>query len=292
MDDLRWLSSRPLVLRSPVLVLALEGLFDVGGVATEAVRQMLVRAAPEPVAEIDPDPYYDFSQHRPQVWLDDEGERRIAWPENRLFALRYPDGPRDLVVMAGVEPDIRWRSFAAHLVGVAQALRCGVVVTAGASPDAVPHTRLPMVVGSSTNDELARSLGLGRPQYQGPTGLVGVLHQLLDEAGVPAVSLRVGVPHYLLNAQHPRSTAALMRHLSHVLGVDTGHAALDAEIDEWRERHDAAVAEDAQARAYVRMLEQSYDARIETTLPSGDDLAAEFERFLRSQGGDADPPSR
>jgi hypothetical protein len=188
--------------------------------------------------------------------------------------------------MSGEEPDVRWKTFARNLVSVAQALNCAVVVTVGASPEAVPHTRMPLVVGSSTNERLARSLGLSRPQYQGPTGLFGVLHQLLDEAGLPAVSLRVGVPHYLLNAKHPQSTAALLRHLAHVLGVDTGHAEMADEIREWCELHDAAVEDDAQAIGYVEMLERGYDARMETAIPSGDDLAAQFEAFLREQDAD------
>jgi predicted ATP-grasp superfamily ATP-dependent carboligase len=150
----------------------------------------------------------------------------------------------------------------------------------GANADAVPHTRVPLVVGSSTNDELVRRLGLSRPQYQGITGVVGVLQQRLEKLNMPAISLRVGVPHYLGNAQHPKSSAALLHHLEHVLGVPTDHVELAAEIERWQSLHDEAVAEDAQAVSYVRMLERQFDQRAEALLPTSEDLAAELEAFL------------
>jgi hypothetical protein len=158
-----------------------------------------------------------------------------------------------------------------------------VVVTVGASAEALPHTRVPQVVGSSANAGLAGALGLARPQYQGITGLVGVLQERLDRRCLPAVSLRVGVPHYLGNAQHPQASAALLRHLEHVLGVPTWHAGLRDEIERWRSLHDEAVAEDPQARTYLELLEREHDRRTEASLTSGDDLAADFERFLREQ---------
>jgi hypothetical protein len=142
------------------------------------------------------------------------------------------------------------------------------------------------VVGSSTNDGLVRALGLSRPQYEGITGLVGVLQQRLDTAGIPAVSLRVGVPHYLGNAKHPMSSAALLRHLEHVLGVPTAHAELSEDAMRWRTLHDEAVAEDDHAASYVAMLEHEHDRRMEAAMPSADDLAAEFEKFLREQRDD------
>ena len=135
-------------------------------------------------------------------------------------------------------------------------------------------------------ERLVRALGLSRPQYQGVTGLVGVLQERLDRAEIPAVSLRVGVPHYLGNAKHPQSSAALLRHLEHVLGVPTGHAELAEDAMRWRSLHDEAVAEDDHAAAYVAMLEHDYDRRMEASMPTGDDLAAEFEKFLRDQRDD------
>jgi proteasome assembly chaperone (PAC2) family protein len=278
-------------LRSPIMVVALRGWFDVAEVATRALDHVVEERVAPIVASIDPDPFFDFTQERPEVYLDDDESRLIRWPTNEFRVARFPDAPHDLVVLSGVEPHLRYATFADSIITVARALGCEVVVTVGAAAEAVPHTRLPQVVGSSTNDGLVAALGLQRPQYQGMTGLVGVLQERLDRSDIPAVSLRVGVPHYLGNARHPQSSAALLRHLEHVLGVPTGHARLDDEVQRWRSLHDEAVAEDRQASAYLQMLESDHDRRTEASLPTGDDLAADFERFLRDQRPDDDPPA-
>lgn len=273
-------------LHSPVMVIALRGWFDVAEVATDALEHLTMSRVAPVVASIDADPFFDFTQERPQVEIDDAEMRQVRWPENQFRLVRYPAGAHDLVLLAGVEPHLRYAMFAQCIISVARALNCEVVVTVGAAAEAVPHSRMPLVVGSTTNTRLARALGLSRPQYQGMTGLVGVLQERLDREGIPAVSLRVGVPHYLGNAKHPQSSSSLLRHLEHVLGVQTDHASLAQDAMRWRSLHDEAVAEDPQAAAYVRMLEHDYDARAEATMPSGDDLAAEFERFLREVDGD------
>ena len=288
-SDLLWAEEAIPEARRPILVLAFEGLFDIAGVATAALSWMTQGRPVRTVAEIDPDSFYDFSVNRPTVWLDDVGDRHLTWPKNEAMLLTTAGAPHDLVVLAGVEPHVRWRTFAACLVELALRMRCETVVTVGGSADRVPHTRSPAVVGSSTNAALASALGLARPQYQGPTGLVGVLHEQLDSVGVPAVSLRAPVPHYLVNGQHPQSTAALLRHLEHVLGVPTRHAELAGEIDRWRELHDAAVMSDPAARLYVQALERDFDLAAESSIPSGDDLAAEFEAFLEGQRTASDP---
>lgn len=283
--ELVWEDSVP-DLHHPVMVLALTGLFDVAGVATAAVDHLVHSRSVQTLATIDPDGFYDFTQERPTVWLDEDGNRQLSWPENTIDALRFAGAPHDLVIVSGVEPHIRWRTFADHLIDVARACRCEVIVTLGASAEAVPHTRIPTVVGSSSNEGLARSLGLSRPQYQGPTGVFGVLQQMLAEQEIPAVSLRVPVPHYLTNAEHPQSTAALLRHLQHVVGIATNHTAFDDDIARWRRLHDAAVAADPEAASFVRMLEREFDLRSEANLPSGDDLASAFEKFLSEQRDD------
>jgi len=176
-----------------------------------------------------------------------------------------------------------WPTFASCIVQCARELRCGAVVTVGAMLDAVPHTRTPVVTGSTTNSKLASKLGLSRPQYEGPTGVVGVLLERLEQERIPAVSLRVGVPHYLSSSEHPKSSAALLRHLERVLNVPTQHARLYEEIQRWTELHDAAVEEDEQTQEYVQMLEQEYDRQNDTAIPTADDLSEAFERFLREQ---------
>lgn len=277
-------------LNRPIMVLALRGWFDVAGVATSAVEHLVRDRVAPVVASIDPDPFFDFTVERPTVAFDADDERVIEWPDNEIRVARYPGAAHDLVLLAGVEPHLRYATFADALIRVARELGCEMVVTVGAAPEAIPHTRLPMVVGSSTNPRLARALGLSRPKYQGVTGLVGVLQERLDRVQMPAVSLRVGVPHYLGGAEHPTSSAALLRHLEHVLGVPTHHAALADEIAEWRHRHDEAVAGDHQATLYVQMLEAEYDRSAEASLPSADDLAAELERFLDDPTRDDDHP--
>lgn len=271
------------LLHKPVMLIALQGWFDAAKTATSALDWLTESRHCVTVASIDPDPFFDFTQVRPEVWIDEDDERHVRWPENHIMAVHGEHDGRDLVVLSGVEPHLHWPTFASCIVKCAVDLRCSAVVTIGAMLDAVPHTRTPMVTGSTTNTALAGRLGLSRPQYEGPTGVVGVLLERLEHERIPAVSLRVGVPHYLASSEHPKSSAALLRHIERVLNVPTQHAGLYEEIQRWSELHDAAVEEDEQTAEYVQMLEQEYDRRNETTLPSADDLGEAFERFLREQ---------
>ncbi|HEY0520955.1 MAG TPA: PAC2 family protein [Ilumatobacteraceae bacterium] len=273
-------------LNRPIMVLALRGWFDIAEVATTAINELLVDRVAPVVASIDPDPFFDFTQERPLVELDQDEVRHIHWPENEFRFARFSGAPHDLVVLAGVEPHLRYATFADSVLEVATLSKCEVVVTVGAVADTIPHTRPPTVVGSTTNRSLLDALALSLPRYQGITGLVGVLQERLDRAGIPAISLRVGVPHYLGNAQHPQSSIALLQHLHHVLGVPVQTARLAADAARRRVLHDEAVAEDDQASAYVAMLEREYDQHSEAAIPSADDLAADFERFLRDQRDD------
>ena len=200
------------------MVIALTGLFDIAGAASTALDRFAPADVAVTVGEIDPDPFYDFTQERPQVEVDEGEVRVIRWPENRFDVVRGRGG-RDLVVLVGAEPHLYWRTYSACIRSVVEALGCEAVVTVGSSAEAVPHTRVPLVTGSTTDAELARRLGIGQPTYQGVTGMAGVMLADLAAAGVPSVSLRVGVPHYLMNAEHPQAVAALQTHLAHVLNV-------------------------------------------------------------------------
>jgi proteasome assembly chaperone (PAC2) family protein len=273
-------------LNRPIMVIALRGWFDIAEVATIAINELFADLVAPIVASIDPDPFFDFTQERPLVEVDEDDVRQIRWPLNEFRFARFPGTPHDLVVLAGVEPHLRYATFADSVIQVARATKCEVVVTVGAVADTIPHTRPPIVVGSTTNTDLLSALALSPPRYQGITGLVGVLQERLDRAGIPAISLRVGVPHYLGNALHPQSSIALLQHLHHVLGVPVHTARLAAEAARRRVLHDEAVADDEQASAYVAMLEREYDHQAEEAIPSGDDLAADFERFLRDQRDD------
>ncbi len=270
-------------LRRPVLLVALRGWFDAAEAATSALHAIAGTATAPVVASIDPDTFFDFTQERPEVTIDDDGVRSIIWPANDFRLLRRPSGEHDLVVLAGVEPHLRLATFAGAVIRVAGELHCEAVVTVGAAADAVPHTRTPVVVGSTTSPDLASALGLSRPQYQGVTGLAGVLHERLEHAGIPAISLRIGVPHYLGNARHPRASAALVEQIGRILGDSLPHGELLEEADRWRALHDEVVSDDPRGRAYVATLEREYDRMIEFQVPGGDDLAEQFERFLRDQ---------
>ena len=274
-------------LRSPVMLIALTGLFDIGGAATTALDRFAPADTAITIGEIDPDPFYDFTQERPRVEFDDGEIRSIRWPENQFDVVRGRGG-RDLVVLVGVEPHLGWRTYSSCITSVARQLGCEAVVTVGSAAEAVPHSRTPRVTGSTTDPDLARRLGIGQPTYQGVTGVAGVIQSDLAEAGIPSVSLRVGVPHYLMNAEHPQAVAALQTHLSHVLNVpvpaDEGELA--TEIERWRVLHDEVVEGDVQLQFYSRMLEQEHDRRAEAEIPSADDLGAEFEQFLREQRDD------
>ena len=277
-------------LHSPVLLIGLTGWFDVAGAATAALAELTDGAIT--VGEIDADPFYDFTQERPTVELIDGETRQVSWPANDFKVVRT-GGAHDLVVLSGVEPHLAWPLYIACARRIVERLQCEAVVTLGATADAIPHTRMPPVVGSTADAELARRLALSAPTYQGITGLIGALHVDMERAGVPTISLRVGVPHYLTHLEHPLAVAALVQHLAHVLGlpltVDVQEAA-----DRWRLQHDELVSDDEQLRAYVRMLEIEYDRRAEATLRRADDIGDQFEAFLREQRderGPDDPPA-
>lgn len=285
MSELTW-DGEPKLDR-PILVVALAGLFDAASVATGATRWLVRELHAEPLAHIDAESFFDFHEARPRVELTPDGRRRVVWPELVAHATARGEGERDLVLLSGMEPHLRWRTFTEIVVELATGAGVEMIVTLGATPAQTPHTRPPVVFGSSTNAELAARLGLSRPQYQGPTGVLGVLQAALDVTGPPAIAMRVGVPHYAMGDHDPKATMALLRHLEHVTGVATAHGKLGPDVSRWEDRLSAAVADDAEARAYVSQLETRYDTETEQQVSSGEDLAEELERFLREQRGDS-----
>ena len=286
MEELRWTADDQLAARldRPILVVAFRGLFDAAGSATSAVEWLAERLGSVQVGDVDPETFFDFTQERPVVEFDDHDVRWIRWATNRVLTVRTAEGQRDLVLVSGVEPHLRWRTFTEALLEAATRSGSRMVVTLGSMSGMSPHTRPPAVTGSSTNRDLADRLGLDRPSYQGPTGAVGVLHDTLDRAGVPVISLRVSVPYYLPDSPNPKATRALLRRFEQVSGIDTAHADLDGPAAEWQSRVDQAVDGDEEVRAHVRRLESQVD-QSEDLMPRGDDLAAELEAFLREQDG-------
>ena len=270
-------------LERPVMLVGLEGWFDVAGAATQAVSAFISEGHAITVGSIDPDPFYDFTQQRPHVSVDDD-VREIVWPSNEFVLQRNP-GHRDVVGLIGVEPHLYWKTYVEAIVIVAEALGCEAVVTVGSGAEAIPHTRTPPVTGSTANADLAQRLGLVAPSYQGITGVVGVLQAELEARSIPSVSLRVGIPHYLMNAEHPQATSALVRHLSHVLDVPNT-ADFSDQVDSWRDVHDEIADNDEQLKMYVQLLEAEFDRRAEAQIPAADDLGSAFEDFLRDQRDD------
>ena len=256
-------------LTRPIIILAFEGWFDVAEAATGAVRWLANHYNADDVAGIDPEPYFDFTARRPEVKLVD-GERIIDWPANDCSVARLPQHGHDLVLLAGIEPHLRWQSFTQDLIEVIRTTGAELVITLGATADAVPHSRPPLVKGSSTTAALASTLGLDRPSYQGPTGLIGVLHDRLDNEQIPVISLRVSVPHYVASSPNPKATLALLRHLEHVTGVPTAHAALVRVAEAWQLQVDTAVSADVEFGSYVRSREDPHTRHLAQDLPSRD----------------------
>ncbi len=261
--------------------MAFEGLFDAAEAATSALEWIREKTEAVQIAEIDPESFFNFQETRPVVRLGDDGKRVIDWPATKVWACQT-DGPRDLVVMTGIEPQLRWKGFARCIVDVAHRSGAEMVVTVGAMVSMVPHTRPFPVTGSAADADLASRLGLDSPSYQGPTGVVGVINQHVHEAGIPIISVRVGVPHYVPTAPNPKAQRALLRRLQQTTSVPTSYENLDGDVADWVSRVDEAVAADDESRGYVSKLEQQADSN-EELLPSGDDLAAELEAFLRER---------
>lgn len=268
---------------SPILVMALEGLFDIAGAATDGVDHLSSQATNRvKLASVDPEVFFDFTQQRPRVSLDSSGERALTWPKNDAYELSWDDSEQSVLAIAGIEPHLRWRTFAEAIGEIAQESNTRLVVTLGAMAGLAPHTRALGVVGSASDPELAKRLGLGRPSYQGPTGLVGALHVHLHEAGLAVISLRVSVPHYVTQSPNAEATRSLLARLELVTGIKTGHERFNDAAVAWRQKVDAAVASDSDMQRYVAELESQIDSATDL-LPSGDELAAELQAWLRDQ---------
>jgi predicted ATP-grasp superfamily ATP-dependent carboligase len=293
-EELR-IASRP-TLRHPVLITAFRGWNDGGQGASLAGGYLAKTWAAARFAEIEPEGFYDFQATRPHVTLVEGQTRRIDWPENAFYHAHVPGLDRDTVLLLGIEPNVRWRTFTGLVTGLAKDLGVDLVVTLGSLLADVPHTRPSPVTGGATDPELIEQLGLQRSRYEGPTGIVGVLHDACSRAGLPSVSLWAAVPHYVSLAPSPRAALALCQRLGEILGTDIDTAELDEATERYSEQVSEAVAADEETAAYVAELEQRAELiDEEENLPSGDSLAAELTRFLRERergnGGPDDAPS-
>jgi proteasome assembly chaperone (PAC2) family protein len=281
-DELR-IDHRP-ELERPVLVAAFRGWNDGAQAASLAAGYLAKTWGADRFAEVDPENFFDFQAARPHVSLEEGLTRRIDWPETVFYHAR-PDGlDRDVVLLLGIEPNLRWRTFTDLLVGFADELGIEMLITLGALLADVPHTRPAPVTGSATDKELVERLGLSASRYEGPTGIVGVLHDVCGKHGIPSASLWAAVPHYVSLTPSPRGALALCERLGSVLGIEIDAQELEEAARNYEEQVSEAVASDEETAAYVDELERRSDQLEDATeLPSGDALAAELTRFLRER---------
>jgi proteasome assembly chaperone (PAC2) family protein len=281
-EELR-IDSRP-ELEKPVLIAAFRGWNDGAQAASLAAGYLAKNWDAEQFAEIDPENFFDFQATRPHVSLEDGLTRRIDWPETGFYHARPEGFDRDIVLLLGIEPNLRWRTFSDLVVGLASELEVELMITLGALLADVPHTRPSPVTGSATDSELVERLGLSASRYEGPTGIVGVLHDACRDAGIPSASLWAAVPHYVSLTPSPRAAVALCERLASLIGVDVDVEELEEAAQSYEEQVSEAVASDEETASYVEELERRSDSIEESTdLPSGDALAAELTRFLRER---------
>jgi proteasome assembly chaperone (PAC2) family protein len=267
-------------LQAPVLVAAFEGWNDAGDAATGAIEHLELTWQATPLAAIDPDDYYDFQVNRPTVSQVDGVTRRISWPTTRLSVCRPAGADFDLVLVRGIEPNMRWRSFCDELLDIVRELDVRTVVTLGALLADSPHTRPTPVTGTAYDPASATRYGLERSRYEGPTGIVGVLQEACVLAGIPAISFWAAVPHYVAQPPNPKATIALLHRVEEVLDIAVPLGELPAQADDWQKLVDEMADEDEDVRDYIRNLEERDDDG-EMREASGDAIAKEFERYLR-----------
>jgi len=271
-------------LRAPVVVAAFEGWNDAGDAATAAVEHLELVWEARPLVTIDPEDYYDFQVNRPTVTLVDGVTRRIQWPSTRLSVCRL-DGPRDVILIRGLEPNMRWKAFCGEILDVATDLDAEILVALGALLADAPHTRPIPVTGTASDPEVAASLGLDASRYEGPTGIVGVLHDQCVQRGLPSVSFWAAVPHYVAQPPSPKATLALLRRVEDVLDVRVPLGDLEEQARAWERQVNELAAEDTEVAEYVRSLEER-EAEEDLPEASGEAIAREFERYLRRSGDD------
>jgi proteasome assembly chaperone (PAC2) family protein len=293
MQPLRW-EYRPDGLRAPALVCAFKGWNDAADAASSAIAFVGTALGAKRFATIDPEEFYDFQATRPRIKLVDGQAREIVWPEVELYEARIPRAPRDLILLTGTEPSFRWRTFGGLVVELAEALGTQLVVTLGALLADVPHSRPVSVTGLSSDPALVARLALSQSSYEGPTGIVGVLHAACQQSGLPSASLWAAVPHYIAAAPNPKAALALVRKLEGLVGVAVDASELESAAGDYERQVNMAVQSDPDVQAFVERLEQAAEdepALEPGSLPSGDSIARDLQRFLRQRGGEGEGPA-
>lgn len=273
------------------MVIAFGGWSDAGEAATGVINHLLSTLssdcdspefAPELIAEVDSEDFYDFQVNRPLIFVDDSMIRSLTWPGVQIFGLRNPTGERDFVVVRGVEPSMRWRGFASQLLDLADDLEVELVITLGSMLADTPHTRAIPVSGTGAHPDIAARLGVEVSRYEGPTGILAVIQDGCVRRGIDAVALWAAVPHYANASPSPKATLALVNGLEDFLEINLPQGDLHEEARKWEKSINEMVKEDSDIEEYIKTLEESKDAT-EISEESGEELAREVERFLRRQ---------
>jgi proteasome assembly chaperone (PAC2) family protein len=279
MEHVRW-DSRP-KLRRPVMIAAFEGWNDAAESASSAVDYLARSWNERPFADLDPEEFYDFTVVRPQVYLIDGVTRAIEWRTTKFSAATPPGSSHDVILVHGIEPNNRWRTFCDNVISVAQAYDVELVLTLGALAAEVPHTRPVQVTGTGSDPELIQKLDLRRSRYEGPTGIVGVLHSQLGEAGIKSASLWAAVPHYVSQQPSPKATLALSQRVADIVGGSLFSTDLEIASSSYERQVNEMIEADEDIAAYVENLERHLDDGPDDT--DFLDIAAQAERFLRDQ---------
>jgi proteasome assembly chaperone (PAC2) family protein len=282
-------------LRKPVMLIAFSGWNDAAEAATGAASHILgawtaaehaindqVGVVPELIADIDPEEFYDFQVNRPLVDIDESQIRSLTWPGTQIFGLATPNFDFDFIVVRGVEPSMKWKTFTHDLLDLADDLEVQTIITLGSMLADAPHSRPITVTGSGAHPEIAKRLGVEVSRYEGPTGILGVIADACLRRGLDAISLWAAIPHYASNSPSPKATLALINALEDFLEISLPQGELHADSLEWESEVDELAREDSDVAEYVKALEESKDSALLSDV-SGEDLAREIERFLRRQ---------
>jgi proteasome assembly chaperone (PAC2) family protein len=285
-DSLTWEGDLP-HLRSPVLVCAFRGWNDAAAAASTALAAIATSLDAQLIARVDPEEYFDFQSTRPTITMAEGQTRRIDWPENNLIAARVPTADRDLVLLDGTEPNLRWRTFSETIATAADALGVEMVVTLGALIAEVSHTLPVPITSLASSQELIEELDLEHSNYEGPTGIVGVVHDLCRQAGIDSASLWAAVPHYVAAVPNPKAALALLRRLEGLTGIAVEASELEEETTDYEEQIGRAVAANPEIEELVARIEAEQVDLLggdSEELPSADTIAREFQRFLKQRG--------
>jgi proteasome assembly chaperone (PAC2) family protein len=280
------------LLRDPIMIMAFSGWNDAAEAASGAVEHLLSGwrdknddVLPELIAEVESEDFYDFQVNRPVVSIDDSEIRSITWPSTQVFGMAIPSMKRDLVIVTGVEPSMKWKSFTSDLLDLADDLEVSLIVSLGSLLADTPHTRPISVTGTGAHPSIANRLGVSVSKYEGPTGILGIIQDGCMRRGIDAISLWAAIPHYASNAPSPKATLALINTLEEFLNIKIPLSDLPDRADSWEREVNDLAADDSEIADYVKALEESKDAA-ELPEVSGDTIAKEFERYLRRQQGD------